>query len=382
MDSREHDEKLFISMVGLPARGKTHFSRKLTRYLTWLGYNAKVFNIGDKRRKVLGTSDTSKADFFDPNNKEAVKQRDKLAEDTLTDVVQFLNLKGGNVAIFDGTNTTAKRRKLVTYVVKTYMPDTEYIFLEIVCTDNDIIEKNIMKTKIFSPDYAGWKEDDIISDFKERIRKYESIYEEIDPEIDGKEMPFIKSINCNENVIAHNIKGILKLKVMTFLLNLHLEDRPLYLIRHGQSEDNVVGRLGGDSSITEKGQKFASMLTQFFVDEQDKYKYEKFVVHTSCLKRTIQTASYLDKSLGIFDFKKPNSLLNEVSAGSCDGMTPEEIREKHPDVFLRRIEDKMGYRYPAGESYYDIINRLESFIIDLESSKEPTIIVSHNATLR
>jgi len=100
-------------MVGLPARGKTHISRKLTRYLTWLGYNAKVFNIGDKRRKTLGVQDTAKADFFDPNNKEATKQREQLAEETLTDVVKFLNSKAGNIAIFDGTNTNVKRRKMI-----------------------------------------------------------------------------------------------------------------------------------------------------------------------------------------------------------------------------------------------------------------------------
>ena len=98
-------------MVGLPARGKTFISRKLTRYLTWLGYNAKVFNIGDKRRKVLGVEDTATTNFFDPENKEGVSQREQVAEDTLTDVVKFLNHGTGNIALFDGTNTTKKRRK-------------------------------------------------------------------------------------------------------------------------------------------------------------------------------------------------------------------------------------------------------------------------------
>ena len=37
-------------MVGLPARGKTYISRKICRYLSWLGYKCKVFNIGNYRR--------------------------------------------------------------------------------------------------------------------------------------------------------------------------------------------------------------------------------------------------------------------------------------------------------------------------------------------
>lgn len=56
-------------MVGLPARGKTYISRKLLRYLTWLGYNCKVFNIGNYRREFCGTTECDK-NFFDPKNEQ------------------------------------------------------------------------------------------------------------------------------------------------------------------------------------------------------------------------------------------------------------------------------------------------------------------------
>lgn len=53
-------------MVGLPARGKTYISRKLNRYLTWLGYKSRVFNIGNYRREICGTE--CDKNFFDSKN--------------------------------------------------------------------------------------------------------------------------------------------------------------------------------------------------------------------------------------------------------------------------------------------------------------------------
>ena len=41
-----------ICMVGLPARGKTYISKKLARYLNWIGVTTRVFNVGDYRRQA------------------------------------------------------------------------------------------------------------------------------------------------------------------------------------------------------------------------------------------------------------------------------------------------------------------------------------------
>lgn len=60
-------------MVGLPARGKTYISRKLARYLNWIGIKTKVFNVGEYRREVH--KGFAGKDFFDPNNHEAVDIR-------------------------------------------------------------------------------------------------------------------------------------------------------------------------------------------------------------------------------------------------------------------------------------------------------------------
>jgi broad specificity phosphatase PhoE len=40
------------------------------------------------------------------------------------------------------------------------------------------------------------------------------------------------------------------------------------------------------------------------------------------------------------------------------------------------------YRYPRGESYFDVITRLDPVIFELERQKEPLLIVAHLAVLR
>jgi hypothetical protein len=74
--------------------------------------------------------------------------------------------------------------------------------------------------------------------------------------------------------------------------------------------------------------------------------------------------------------------LDELFAGSCDGMTYEEIEAQFPDEWERRNVDKLAYRYPRGESYLDVIARLEPIIIEMERHREPLVIIAHQAILR
>lgn len=112
------------------------------------------------------------------------------------------------------------------------------------------------------------------------------------------------------------MQGFLNLQIITFLLHLHLEERPLYLLRHGESEFNLENRIGGDPSISEDGKKFAKLLNKFFVKEKEAIGGDKkFLVNTSTLKRAIETASYLDTESGIYDFKAPLKMLEEINAG-------------------------------------------------------------------
>ena len=63
-------------------------------------------------------------------------------------------------------------------------------------------------------------------------------------------------------------------------------------------------------------------------------------------------------------------------------MTYSEIKETMPEEFSRRQLDKLAYRYPRGESYLDVIARIEPMIIEMERHREPLLLIAHQGILR
>ena len=59
-----HSGRIVIATVGLPARGKTHLSVALARYLRWLGVKTRVFHLGDYRREHVGDGKDVPEDYF------------------------------------------------------------------------------------------------------------------------------------------------------------------------------------------------------------------------------------------------------------------------------------------------------------------------------
>lgn len=57
------------------------------------------------------------------------------------------------------------------------------------------------------------------------------------------------------------------------------------------------------------------------------------------------------------------------------------IKQEYPEQFEARDKDKFAYRYPRGESYEDLVARLEPVIMELERQGN-VLVVSHQAVLR
>lgn len=150
-------------------------------------------------------------------------------------------------------------------------------------------------------------------------------------------------------------------------------NRVLYFTRHGESEYNVSGKVGGNADLSPRGRKYAECLAEYV--NRTFGQNPNFRLWTSCLKRTIQTAK---------DIKAPKEnleALNELDTGVCDGLTYEEIAERFPTEFAARDDDKFHYRYPEGESYSDLLHRVKPVLARLKV-EDNVMVVSHQAVLR
>ncbi|XP_065206589.1 6-phosphofructo-2-kinase/fructose-2,6-bisphosphatase isoform X2 [Planococcus citri] len=356
-----------IAMVGLPARGKTYISKKLARYLNWIGINTRVFNLGEYRRHA--TSAYKSHEFFRPDNEEAMAIRIQCALEALTDVCSWLENGNGEVAVFDATNSTADRREMIRKIVVDKM-GFKLFFVESVCDDPNIIEQNIMEVKVSGPDYSNMNKEEALEDFLLRIKHYQDKYEPLD-EFRERNSSFMKIYNTGEKVLVHKHEGHIQARIVYYLMNIHITPRTIYLARHGESIMNLKGRIGGDSELSYRGLQFAKALSNYISTQN----IPSLRVWTSWLKRTVQTVA---------DIPAPQErwkALNEIDAGICEEMTYEEIAERFPDDFKARDEAKFTYRYPRGESYEDLVARLEPVIMELER-QENVLVVSHQAVLR
>ncbi|XP_075236969.1 6-phosphofructo-2-kinase/fructose-2,6-biphosphatase isoform X2 [Lycorma delicatula] len=354
-----------IAMVGLPARGKTYISKKLSRYLNWIGINTKVFNLGEYRRHA--TTAYKSHEFFRQDNKEAMVIRTQCAIDALHDVCSWLE-SGGEVAVFDATNSTLERRRMIHDIVVTKM-GFKLFFVESVCDDPQIIEQNIM-VKVNSPDYKNMNTEAALKDFLQRIEHYEERYEPLD-ETQESDLSFMKIYNTGEKVVVHKHEGHIQSRIVYYLMNIHIIPRTIYLTRHGESVHNLEGKIGGDSELSSRGKQYAKALA-VYIKQQD---ITGLRVWTSWLQRTIQTVHNVPAP------QERWKALNEIDAGICEEMTYEEIAEKYPQDFAARDQAKFTYRYPRGESYEDLVARLEPVIMELERQGN-VLVVSHQAVLR
>ncbi|MCE2391718.1 MAG: histidine phosphatase family protein [Proteobacteria bacterium] len=357
-------QKYVLVMVGLPARGKSYTARKLARYLRWLGYPTRVFNAGELRRHKLGTGYS--AAFFDPGNADGQRALEAMARESFGQLTDWL-LREGRIGIFDATNTTRERREWIRKLCDGR--GLEPVFVEVINDDPAAIEENIRANKLGSPDYEGTPLAEAVRDFRRRIAHYERAY----VQVDDPEGSYLKLIDRHRKIVSHRIDGWIPARIVGFLTNLRITERPVLLTRHGESSFNQEGRIGGDPPLSPGGRGFAAELGAYL---SRRFGGEGAEVWTSTMRRTVETAAPLD--LPVREWRS----LDEIDAGICDGLTYEEIRRRHPQEHAARTRDKLRYRYPRGESYQDVIQRLDRVIIELERQNSPVLVISHQAVMR
>jgi 6-phosphofructo-2-kinase / fructose-2,6-biphosphatase 4 len=128
-----HAGKILVVTVGLPARGKTHISRALERYLRWAGIKTLVVSLGDYRRKTLGGAQKLPSDYFTlgvwsidqlamrtiftpltigKKSPETIELRQKVLDGCEQLIWDFFNA-GGQCVIYDANNGRREQRQRV-----------------------------------------------------------------------------------------------------------------------------------------------------------------------------------------------------------------------------------------------------------------------------
>jgi len=305
----------------------------------------------------------------------------------------FLSGDFGCVAIFDATNSTRQRRE---WICEQLAPTgAKIIFIESICTDEKVVQENIMASKVdksATKDYQDVSVEEAVKDFTDRIARYAEVYETLGAAGDETHLSWIKLIDGGREMSMNNIRGFLPSRIAQFLINLHVQQRTFYFSRHGQSQYNQLAKIGGDSDLTEHGHAYAVALGQWVeanVMQHADGTPRPARLWTSSLLRTRQTARHIphptiemNGSEWINMRLKSFRNLDEIYAGMCDGMTYDEISQRFPEEAAARRADKFLYRYPRGESYTDLIARLEPIAHEIERLREPVVIIAHQAILR
>jgi hypothetical protein len=326
-----NSKRLVIVLVGLPARGKSFVARKLLSFLTWKTIETKVFNVGRYRREAaaklardsatsgLSESGACKADFFDANNVDAATLREAVAEMALIDMLKFLDgedqedagdsssaltgegFKDGKkhsdrIAIFDATNSTAKRRAWIldqcTHPLKRAGKPTGVVFVESICDDPDLLRENYKFKVQSSPDFKGMSPDEAMEDLMIRVKKYEDQYETVADESQS----YIKIFNLSTKLMVNHIYGRMAKLIVPALMAWNVGTRPVFLTRAGQvpsnvktdSDDHVVQHSDADTSshtsrkllhkndsLGTTGQEYRNALCAFICEEGRAFMQER-----------------------------------------------------------------------------------------------------------
>lgn len=152
----------------------------------------------------------------------------------------------------------------------------------------------------------------------------------------------------------------------------------LYLIRHGQTDWNIQGKIQGshDISLNETGLTQAEMLAESMETKPVK------LIFSSTLKRAMSTAEALGRKQGVEIVPMPK--LREVEFGKWEGLTWDEIERTYPKEYKHWCLQPAQASPPGGESQKEIMSRCKQAlneIIAKTKGREDVAVVSHGATL-
>lgn len=156
--------------------------------------------------------------------------------------------------------------------------------------------------------------------------------------------------------------------------------RRWFLVRHGQTEWNRVGRAQGqaDPPLNQQGFEQAEALGVRLAPVSFEAAY------SSDLARAADTAAPIMRGRDVPISYLPD--LREKSFGEWEGMTYEAIRRRYPRMLEDLFDEKPDFSPPGGESDRTLLSRAAGAVARIGARHEGAggnlLVVSHGGTLR
>jgi 2,3-bisphosphoglycerate-dependent phosphoglycerate mutase len=157
----------------------------------------------------------------------------------------------------------------------------------------------------------------------------------------------------------------------------------LVLVRHGQSEWNMLGKWTGltDTELTENGRVEAKHAASHLHD----IVFHK--AHTSKLKRAQQTLGEIKSELVLHELETiEHEALNERDYGHHTGKNKWEVKEQIGEEEFTKLRRHWDHPVPGGETLKDVHNRtipyFEKHIMDDLKNGKNIIVTAHGNSLR
>lgn len=406
------DENLIIVLVGLPSRGKTSISKHLYRYLSWIGYSTSLLIKEDYLLKDNNS------------NKEKVEQikltfTDKqslLIEESdihlLLEASYFITKDNGQIVILDSDNISKDQRDITRKVLKENIINRKYhiLFFEIINDNKEKIDEVIKVYCMNCPLYKNMSLQDSIVLQNQKIELQRNYYSSLSEEenVDGAEVSYIKGWRHSSFLKAYNIsKGYLLSKITGFIMNLKLElKKHIYLINIKSNSSNTESilldeklKINKRSSNEEKEDMIYVEYLKDYFEKENLTKKDKIKLYSStygnsyfiskrlsCYLNLNEENVYFLKSLdnmsiGLFDEINQNIISNSNKNSMNEIENSGERRKMNLKDSNKKLEN-IFFRFDHGESYFDVILRLDQVIHDLERSGNICLILADDSIIK
>ncbi len=133
----------------------------------------------------------------------------------------------------------------------------------------------------------------------------------------------------------------------------------LCLVRHGQTDWNLVGRYHGQSDVplNQNGRAQAHLLAQQLLGQSFA------AIFTSDLQRARETAEIIASVIDLPVTLEPR--LREIDQGEWEGQLADEIKARYAGLWQERIVDPINVRPPNGETVGEVATRVYTALDDI-----------------